>query len=174
MNSNEKVRKTAVSALLIGSLGCLFAGFSQPVLHVSVQLDLSLPNLPISGRYTMFEGSHSLPEAIAVLYRKGFGWLATLVLLTSVLLPVVNILLQGTSLWIAEGRSAVRLERICALLSKWAMTEVFVASLLLAIWLMDAQRFTDARPGAGFYWYAAHCLAALAAVSWLGWGRMSR
>jgi uncharacterized paraquat-inducible protein A len=174
MNSERNVRKTLVSALVLCSLGCLFPGLSLPILHLSVKLDLSAANLPVSGRYTLFEGSHSLLEATAVLFRKGLGWPATLVLLTSVLLPVANIFMQGVSVWITEKRMAVRLERACALLSKWAMTEVFVASLLLAFWLMDAQRFTDARPGAGFYWYAAHCLTALSAASWLAWSRADR
>ena len=167
-NSLHNIAKPLATVLLLCSLACFFPALSKPVLSLNVSLDFSALRLPIPGRHTLMDGTIGILDAIRLLFERGYTVLATLLLLMAVVLPPANILGQGLSLWIADGQLRKWLDRTGAALSRWALAEVFVVSLLLSCYLMEAQKLVSANLEAGFYWYLAHCLTALAASTLAG------
>jgi paraquat-inducible protein A len=162
MDNLPRWPKAAGSLLLLLSLACLWPGLTLPVLSVRAQVDLSVLGPLFSGRFTLMEEDLSVLEAIAQLYGHGVGWLASLLLVLAVLLPMANIAVQWAAVWLGEGSTRERMLGLSARLSKWAMAEVFTAALVLACWSVDAQRWVQAGLGTGFYGYLAHVLAAWA------------
>jgi paraquat-inducible protein A len=113
------VRLGAVVLLLV-ALGLLFWGLTLPILKVS--------------KFWIFGDTISIFSAIKSLYGADEIFLATVLLVFSILFPVgknlVMLAVLIKSAWI--GRFSQRLLRVVAVLGKWSMLDVFIVAILVA------------------------------------------
>ncbi len=113
------VRLTA-AAVLVASLVLLFWGLTLPILSVT--------------KFWLFGDTVSIVSAIKSLYAGGEVFLATVLLVFSILFPVAkNLSMLGVFVKGARvGRFSRRLMRIAAALGKWSMLDVFIVAILVA------------------------------------------
>jgi len=113
------VRLAAVAVLLV-SLMLLFWGLTLPILSVT--------------KFWLFGDTVSIISAIQSLYAAGEVFLATVLLVFSILFPVAKnlsmlaVFIKGARV----GRFSRRLMRITAVLGKWSMLDVFIVAILVA------------------------------------------
>lgn len=107
-------------AVLFAALGLLAAGLTLPILSVQ--------------KFWIFGDTVSIWSGMTGLYRSGEAFLATVLLVFSILFPfgknliLIAILLAGA--W--RGGRGRRLVRWAALLGKWSMLDVFIVAILVA------------------------------------------
>ncbi len=98
----------------------------------------------------------TLTGAAVVLFQQGYGALAAVVLLTTVLLPLAQVAALAALLLAPRGGPAARGARWVAVLSAvrpWAMSEVFVLGVLVAA--VKLAGVADVVPGISVYAYSA-------------------
>lgn len=113
------VRFAAV-AVLLAALGLLFEGLTLPILSLQ--------------KFWIFRNTVSIWSGMNSLYASGETFLATVLLVFSILFPIgknlmlIGILLKGS--WL--GKFSRRLVRWAAVLGKWSMLDVFLVAILVA------------------------------------------
>jgi hypothetical protein len=135
---------------------CLLVGLSAPMLTVVAQRDVALLGTVV----LQFE-TKSILSTVRDLFAAGSVFVAVLLFVFSVLVPVVKL---AVSLLALQARSA-RARRSCTAfvraIGKWSMTDVFVVAVLLAFLAAGSGELTDARLGPGLYFFAAYGLLSL-------------
>ncbi len=110
----------------------------------------------------------TLPGAAAALYLQGYPMLASLVLLTAILVPLVQLLALSYVLvslwWRASAPGAQALLRLLTLLRPWSMSEVFLLGALVA--LVKLAGLAAVLPGISLACYAG-LMVVLAALAWI-------
>lgn len=112
--------RLAAAAVLVVALLLLFCGLTLPILSVT--------------KFWVFGDTVSIVSAIKSLYGGGEVFLATVLLLFSILFPVgknlamLAVFLKGARI----GRFSRRLMRGAAVLGKWSMLDVFIVAILVA------------------------------------------
>lgn len=112
--------RLGAAAVLVGALVLLFWGLTLPILSLT--------------KFWVFGDTVSIVSAIKSLYAGGEVFLATVLLLFSILFPVgknlamLAVFLKGARL----GRFSRRLLRGAAVLGKWSMLDVFIVAILVA------------------------------------------
>ncbi len=113
------VRLCAIALLLV-ALGLLFWGLTLPLLKLS--------------KFWIFGDTVSIVSAIKSLYGAGEIFLATVLLVFSILFPVgknltmLAVFIKGARV----GHFSQRLLGVVALLGKWSMLDVFIVAILVA------------------------------------------
>ncbi len=110
----------------------------------------------------------TLPGAASALFLQGYPVLGSLVLVTAILVPLVQLLALSYVLaslaWRASAPGAQALLRLLALLRPWAMSEVFLLGALVA--LVKLAGLAQVLPGIALACYAAF-MVVLAALAWV-------
>lgn len=125
MNSSATPRlrlsvRLGAAAVLVVALGLLFWGLTLPILTLS--------------KFWIFDNEVSIVSAIKSLYGAGEIFLATVLLLFSVVFPIgknlamLAVFIKGDRL----GRLSRRLLHVAAALGKWSMLDVFIVAILVA------------------------------------------
>ncbi len=121
----------------------------------------------------VYRQTRSILGSVRHLYRVGSVTAATLILLFSVIVPFAKAL---TVLWAIYLHDPARRRRglsFVEIIAKWSMADVFAVALFIAYLAAAASQTPpgasvvqvvsfSAEFGAGFYWFAAYCLASLA------------
>lgn len=113
------VRIAAVVLLLV-ALGLLFEGLTLPIITLH--------------KFWIFGNTFSIWSAIKSLYGSDEAFLATVLLVFSVLFPIgknlvmIGVFLRGARL----GRFSQRIAAAAAVLGKWSMLDVFIVAILVA------------------------------------------
>lgn len=123
----------------------------------------------------VYTQTRSIVGAVQRLYEVGSPVPATLILLFSVIVPFFKAALVMWAMFMSNARARRGTLRLVEGIAKWSMADVFVVAILIAFLAAQASTTTttgpDAAPallafhasfGAGFYWFAAYCLFALA------------
>lgn len=135
---------------------CLAIGLTAPMLTVVAQREVAL----LGNVVLQFE-TKSILGTVRDLYVGGSRFVATLLALFSIAVPVAKLLLSLLSL-VAPGD---RLRSACLgfvrAMGKWSMTDVFVVAVLLAFLASAGNALTDARLGPGLYFFAAYGLLSI-------------
>lgn len=114
------VARVAVLFLLVVAMGLLFEGLTLPILTIK--------------KFWVFHDTFSIWSGMKSLYGSGEGFIATVLLVFSILFPIgKNLLLfwifaKGS--WLGKGGQ--RLVRSAAVLGKWSMLDVFIVAILVA------------------------------------------
>lgn len=121
-----------------------------------------------NGADTVYVQEQTILVTIRYLYENGGYFVATLLFLFSVFIPIGKVLVF---LYAIHARSAVR-ERLLAFINvigKWSMADVFVVAIYSA-YLGAKSSIGVGQPihfetsyGPGFYWFTAYCIVSLAA-----------
>lgn len=152
----EKAR-LALAADLIGvSTLCLFVGLIAPVFSLT-----AYAQLPVLGEIVLKYEAKSVLMTIASLVRSHSYFVAVLVGIFSVVIPLLKIFI---STLVVQNRSAAWHRRGIAFLKsvgKWSMADVFVVAILVAYFAVSGDEFSDAKIELGLYFFATYCLASL-------------
>jgi uncharacterized paraquat-inducible protein A len=146
-------RRNLLAVLLtVVSLGLLWPGLTRPVLTITASVTM------LGNTREIFRQTQSIVEAVDKLHASGNTFVAGLILLFSIMVPVIKAVLLGVILsWRAAG-PRYRLYRFVRSISKWSMADVFAVGVFIAFLAAKGTDNLDAQAGLGFYCFAGYCL----------------
>ena len=133
---------------------------------VCLALGITLPMIKLT-KFVFFSTEHSLISTVNVLMNDGQTFLAIMVLVFSIILPIIKLLylLLVSTLPSAEIIRHSRRLRAIEWLGKWSMHDVLV--LALTIFFIKSQGVYDAASLQGVYYFTAAVLLMILAYAWL-------
>lgn len=150
-------RNLIALALTLASLALLWPGLVEPVLTIRATIEMFGTERELTNE------TRSVVGAIRSLHGSGNDFVAGLILLFSVLVPVTKAALL-VPIYVGRGSAwAFRLYRFVQALSKWSMADVFAVGMLIALLVAKGTANLSAVAGPGFYYFAAYCLVSNAA-----------
>jgi uncharacterized paraquat-inducible protein A len=150
-------RNRIAIALALVSLGLLWPGLVQPVLTIKASVSLFGVERELSNE------TRSVLGAIQSLHASGNDFVAGLILLFSVTVPLVKAVLMIPVLALRASAGRDRLYRFVQTISKWSMADVFAVGMLIALLVARGTANLSAIAGPGLYYFAAYCLVSNAA-----------
>jgi uncharacterized paraquat-inducible protein A len=152
--SKRNLRAVALSLL---SLALLWPGLVEPVLTIRATIELFGTERELTNE------TRSVLGAIRSLHESGNDFVAGLILLFSVLVPLTKAaLLVPIFVW-RSTPVAYRLARVVQAISKWSMADVLAVGMLIALLVAKGTANLSAVAGPGFYFFTAYCLVSNAA-----------
>lgn len=147
--------------LALVSLGMLWPGLVQPVLTIKASMEF------FGTRQELASETRSVVGAISSLHDSGNDFVAGLILLFSVLVPLAKTALLLPILTLRDAARRYRVYRFVRAISKWSMADVFAVGMLIALLAAKGTANLTAVAGPGLYWFAAYCLVSNAAFQTL-------
>jgi uncharacterized paraquat-inducible protein A len=154
-------RNRAAILLALISLALLIPGLTQPMLTLKATLNL------LGMTRELANETRSIIGAIKSLHESGNDFVAGLILLFSVLVPLVKAVLMVPILTAKDPARRRRLFLFVRSISKWAMADVFAIGVFIAFLAAKATSNMAASLGPGFYWFTAYCLVSNASFQLL-------
>lgn len=154
-------RNRLALALSVLSLALLWPGLVQPVLTIKATLTLFGTSRVLSNE------TRSVIGAIKSLHGSGNNFVAGLILVFSVIIPLAKASLLIPIVAMRDARARFRLFRFVQSISKWSMADVFAVGMLIALLAAKGTANLSAVAGAGFYFFASYCLVSNAAFQLL-------
>lgn len=145
-------RNVAAIGLTLVSLGLLWPGLTDPVLTITASITV------LGQTREVFRQTQSIVESVQNLHRAGNTFVAGLILLFSITVPLIKVALLVAMLAVRRTASRRRLHAIVNSVSKWAMADVFVVGVFIAYLAARATDNLGAVAERGFYFFAAYCL----------------
>ncbi len=136
----------------------LLVGLLAPILTIVAHEEIVL-----LGRVVLQYESKGIITTIHKLYLVKNFFVASLLLLFSVLLPVLKIILSLVALELGHSHTRRTSVLLVKAIGRWSMTDVFVVAVLLAFLTADTAQLTDATLGPGLYFFAGYGLLSIAA-----------
>ena len=112
--------------LIIISLICLYPGLTLPILNIHVGA-----SIPLIGEIELYDRTQSVISGIQLLYEFDNAFVATMILIFSVVVPVLKALILFAVLAFKEWKQRMKAYHFVALIGKWSMADVFVFSYVL-------------------------------------------
>jgi uncharacterized paraquat-inducible protein A len=150
-------RNKVAIALALVSLALLWPGLVQPVLTIRATMELFGNTRELSNE------TRSVISAIQSLHNTGNDFVAGLIVLFSVLVPVLKAALLVPIFALRGTATSYRLYGVVQAMSKWSMADVFAVGMLIALLVGKGTANLSAVAGTGFYCFAAYCLVSNAA-----------
>jgi uncharacterized paraquat-inducible protein A len=150
-------RNRIALALSLVSLALLVPGLIEPVLTIRATMEF------FGSERELTNETRSVIGAIRSLHASGNDFVAGLILLFSVLVPLLKAALVVPILALRRSRWSYRLFRFVRGISKWSMADVFAVGMLIALLVAKGTANLSAVAGAGFYYFTAYCLVSNAA-----------
>lgn len=123
----------------------------------------------VSGRVEVYRKSSSVQQTVQTLLDKGYPFVAGLVALFSVIVPVLKNTLLLIAALAARSKVGQVFNEVASALAKWSMVDVFLVALFVGFLAFNA---TSAMNGVlemnaevepGLYWFSAYCLVSIVA-----------
>ena len=146
---NER-NKIAVIVLLISFI-LLIPGLFEPVLTISAKM----------AGLVIFQRTKSIFGNITSLFEAGYYFVAILILLFSVIVPVTKAILLLIALYMKDTVKRYKLYHFIGVIGKWSMADVFLVGIFVAYLAAKAIDNLYAAPLIGFYFFAAYCLLSI-------------
>lgn len=150
-------RNLLAVALSLLSLALLWPGLVEPVLTIRATIELFGTERELTNE------TRSVLGAIRSLHESGNDFVAGLILLFSVLVPLTKAALLVPIFAWRSTPLAYRLSRVVQAISKWSMADVFAVGMLIALLVAKGTANLSAVAGPGFYFFTAYCLVSNAA-----------
>lgn len=145
-------RNRVAVGLTIISIALLLPGLLRPMLTITASIEL----MGVS-RELMRETQSAL-QSVRSLHRSGNSFVAGLILFFSVIVPFLKALALVIVLALRRPAARHRLYLFVRSISKWAMADVFVVGVFIAMMAAQATDNLHAVAEPGFYFFAAYCL----------------
>lgn len=145
-------RNLAALLLTVVSLGLLWPGLTKPVLTITASITA------LGTTREIFRQTQSIVEAVRRLHESGNSFVAGLILLFSILVPLIKALLLAVVLWHPSLEARGRVYRFVRSISKWSMADVFAVGVFIAFLAAKGTDNLDAVAGIGFFCFAGYCL----------------
>ena len=147
-----RARNLAALLFTVVSLGFLWPGLTKPVLTITASITA------LGTTREIFRQTQSIVEAVRKLNESGNTFVAGLILLFSILVPLIKAGLLGVILAHPRLETRGRVYRFVRSISKWSMADVFAVGIFIAYLAAKGTDNLDAVAGIGFYCFAAYCL----------------
>ncbi|MGE0554149.1 MAG: paraquat-inducible protein A [Gemmatimonadales bacterium] len=154
-------RNYVAIALTIVSLALLWPGLTRPVLTITASVTA------LGTTREIFRQTQSITEAVRSLHESGNDFVAGLVLLFSIMVPVIKAALLLALFALRSPVGRYRLFSFLRSVSKWSMADVFAVGTFIAYLAAKATDNLDAVAGEGFYYFAGYCLVSNLAFQFL-------
>jgi uncharacterized paraquat-inducible protein A len=156
-----KVRNIIAVALVLLSFALLVPGLIRPLLTLSVSFDF------MGNTIEVYNQTRSILQSIQELHASGNDFVAGLILLFSVIVPLGKGVLLALVGLVQNTTARWRLYAFVRSISKWAMADVFAVGVYVAFLASKAAENFDAQLQTGFYYFAAYCLVSLLALQFM-------
>lgn len=156
-----RVRNIIAFVLTIVSFAILVPGLIKPTVTISASVEW------FGQQQEIFRETRSITRIIRSLHESGNDFVAGLILLFSVIVPVVKGALLAFVAIVNDPVRRYRVYRFVRDISKWAMADVFVVGVYVAFLSAKATDNLDAELHIGFYLFTAYCLVALVALQFM-------
>ena len=150
-------RNRIALVLALISLGLLWPGLVQPVLTIKATMEMFGQTRVLSNE------TRSVVGAISSLHDSGNNFVAGLILLFSVLVPLLKAALLIPMFASRNAATSYRLYTFVRTMSKWSMADVFAVGMLISLLAAKGTANLSAIAGPGFYFFASYCLVSNAA-----------
>lgn len=150
-------RNRIAIALSLVSLALLWPGLVQPALTISATMEI------FGATRELTNETRSVVGAVKSLHETGNNFVAGLIVLFSIVIPVTKAALMVPILARRGTEGSRRLVRFVRAISKWSMADVFAVGMLIALLVAKGTANLSAVAGPGFYCFAAYCLVSNAA-----------
>lgn len=147
--------------LALISLALLWPGLTQPALTIKATLEMFGTTRQLTNE------TRSVLGAVQSLRASGDLFVAGLILLFSVLVPLLKAALLVPIFAMRGSAGSYRLYTLVQSISKWSMADVFAVGMLIALLVAKGTANLSAIAGPGFYFFAAYCLVSNAAFQLL-------
>jgi uncharacterized paraquat-inducible protein A len=156
-----RTRNIVAVILIILSFVILIPGLTRPLITISASMQF------MGQTVDLFTQTRTIIQSIRSLHESGNDFVAGLILLFSVIVPVVKGLLLLVVLLIRKVWARAELFYFVRSISKWAMADVFVVGVYVAYLAAKATDNLDAQIRVGFYWFVSYCLVSLLALQFM-------
>ena len=156
-----RTRNIVAVILIILSFVILIPGLTRPLITISASMQF------MGQTVDLFTQTRTILQSIRSLHESGNDFVAGLILLFSVIVPVVKGLLLLVVLLIRKVWARAELFYFVRSISKWAMADVFVVGVYVAYLAAKATDNLDAQIRVGFYWFVSYCLVSLLALQFM-------
>ncbi|MCP4996010.1 MAG: paraquat-inducible protein A [Gammaproteobacteria bacterium] len=135
----------------------LMVGLTTPILSLQASQEL-----PILGETVFQFQSKGILTTISSLDEHGDRWLAALLLLFSVIIPMLKTVAAISTLLTPSHALTLRGMKLSHYLGKWSMADVFVVAILVAFFSSNSEGgITQAEVQAGLWFFAAYVVLSL-------------
>lgn len=147
----------------------LFPPMQQNTDFIQQMVQSVFQEVNFNGSINAFESTRSLLQTLCELISHEHVMVGLLVGLFGIIIPLLKIMLTLIALFLGQGEARYNLFKINSLLSKWAMSDVFLMAILVAFFTVNANQQTmnavqmHAELDTGFYLFATYCLLAIVA-----------
>ena len=148
--------KPAIIMLMLASLVCLYPGLTLPMMTLKIST-----SLPLVGEIELYDQSQSIWSSITTLFDKGYPFVAFLIFLFSIAVPLCKLCSLFFVLLFEDSKLADILHRIVLLIGKWSMADVFVVGIFVAFLAGKAKADIYTNLQSGFYWFLSYCLISI-------------
>ncbi|RJE74311.1 paraquat-inducible protein A [Reichenbachiella sp. MSK19-1] len=145
--------------LTIVSLVILYPGLTFPMLNITVSTEL-----PILGKTYFLDQSQSILQTIDTLYSSNNRFVAMLILLFSIVVPIVKGVVVVSVLLVKQFGLKIKLFKLVHAIGKWSMADVFVVGVFMAFLSSQSNGFIEAELLSGFFYFSTYCLLSLLAI----------
>lgn len=144
-------------AMLSVAVVSLAVGLTTPILSIEAS-----KSLPVLGMTVLEFQSKGILTTIEALWQGGHLWIAILLGLFSILLPLLKTGVAWLTLFSATHRFSLRGLHLSHHIGKWSMADVFVVAILVAFFSTDSgDGLTHAEVQAGLWFFATYVLLSL-------------
>ncbi len=147
-------------AMLVVSIIALAVGLVTPILSVSAQQDL-----PVIGETVLQFKSKGIVSTILGLKNAGNIWLALLLFLFSVLIPIVKTSLVAITIFARSHQLTLKGLNWSKNIGKWSMADVFVVAVLVVFFANEQNGLTQAEIQVGLCFFAGYVVLSLLSTS---------
>jgi hypothetical protein len=143
-------------AMLTVGIVALAVGLTTPILSVEVS-----KTLPVLGETVLQFQSKGILTTITGLWSNGNLWLALLLTLFSVVLPLLKTGVAWLTLFSRTHHLSLRGLHLSHHLGRWSMADVFVVAVLVAFFSNNGGGLTQAEVQAGLWFFALYVVLSL-------------
>ena len=145
-------RNRLATVLTVISLLLLIPGLRNPMMTITASIEL------MGASREIFRQTQSILQAVRSLITSGNLFVATLILLFSVLVPFLKAIAFFVILVLKRPVTRQQLYVTIRSLSKWSMADVFVVGVFIAFLASVATDNLNAVLEPGFYYFVGYCL----------------
>jgi uncharacterized paraquat-inducible protein A len=156
-----RIRNVIAMVLLAGSYVAFVPGIRLPLITITASFEM------MGRKVQLFTETRSILQTVQSLHDSGNDFVAGLILLFGVIVPVVKGLTLVTALVLRAAGPRRAADHFARAISKWAMNDVFVVAVYVAFLSARATDGLDAVLERGFYWFTAYVLLSLVALNFL-------
>lgn len=146
-------------SLIIISLICLYPGLTLPILNIKIGA-----SIPLLGEIELYDRTQSVVSGIRLLYENDNAFVATMILIFSVVVPVLKAVILCLVLALKKWKYRLNAYNFVALIGKWSMADVFVVATFLAYLGTASDEGINSEIMVGLYYFAAYCIISLIAI----------